>query len=208
MAAILALQGCYCHNRESTDQKRIPDNLSFSRSISVHKFLNFKGPTWNRLRTDKFFKFQVEMRRTDSPSKLLTNGRAVKMVPASKVLKRKPPSNNKVDTVHGSKQVVNGANIVRKQPTAALVKTPIVRGSKELPPTEELKVLPSDEGFSWANENYNSLQRTIDVWSFVIAFRVRVLLDNEKWAYLGGFANDKQVRFLELYCGSYWFLLC
>ena len=30
---------------------------------------------------------------------------------------------------------------------------------------EELKVLGSDENFSWANENYNIWQRTIDVWS-------------------------------------------
>ncbi|CBI28458.3 unnamed protein product, partial [Vitis vinifera] len=57
---------------------------------------------------------------------------------------------------------------------------------------EELKVLPSDEGFSWANENYNSWQRSIDVWSFVISLRLRILLDNAKWAYLGGFTEDKQ----------------
>lgn len=58
---------------------------------------------------------------------------------------------------------------------------------------EELKVLPSDEGFSWANENYSSWQRSIDVWSFVLSLRVRVLLDNAKWAYVGGFTEEKQV---------------
>ncbi|KAA8524878.1 hypothetical protein F0562_011301 [Nyssa sinensis] len=56
----------------------------------------------------------------------------------------------------------------------------------------ELMVLPSDEGFSWANENYNSIQRSVDVWSFVLSLQVRVLLDNAKWTYLGGFSEDKQ----------------
>ena len=98
---------------------------------------------------------------------------------------------NKVD-----KDIINGANLVRRQPStpAAPLRKPKVRDYKQLdPPVEELKVLPSDEGFSWANENYNSLKRSADVWSFVLSLRVRVLLDNAKWAYLGGFTEDKQV---------------
>lgn len=114
------------------------------------------------------------------------------MVPTSEAVKRQTPSTNNVDVVNGSRQVVNGANLVRRKPTPALVKTVTVGDSKELPPPEELKVLPSDESFSWANENYSSLQRTIDVWSFVLSLRIRVLLDNAKWAYLGGFTEDKQ----------------
>lgn len=55
-----------------------------------------------------------------------------------------------------------------------------------------LKVFPSDEGFSWANENYSSFQRSIDVWSFVLSLRLRLLLDTSKWAYAGGFTQDKQ----------------
>lgn len=193
MAAILASHSCYCHDRESINQGRTLENISFSRSISVHQFLELDGPTWNLPRTGKFSKFRVEMRRTDSSSRLVTNGRAVKMVPTSEAVKRQTPSTNNVDVVNGSRQVVNGANLVRRKPTPALVKTVTVGDSKELPPPEELKVLPSDESFSWANENYSSLQRTIDVWSFVLSLRIRVLLDNAKWAYLGGFTEDKQV---------------
>ncbi|KAG7989893.1 hypothetical protein I3843_03G260200 [Carya illinoinensis] len=189
MAAILASNSCYCRDKQSINQGQTLDNLSFSSTISVNKFLKFGGPSKNPPGTDKF---QVEMKQAEYPSRLVNNGRAVKMVPASELVKRKTPSKNKVDIVNGSRQIVEGAKVVRRQPTAALVKTPKVRKSKELPPAEELKVLPSDEGFSWANENYNSLQRTIDVWSFVFSLRFRVLFSNEKWAYLGGFTDDKQ----------------
>ncbi|KAG2719593.1 hypothetical protein I3760_03G273000 [Carya illinoinensis] len=189
MAAILASNSCYCRDKQSINQGQTLDNLSFSSTISVNKFLKFGGPSRNPPGTDKF---QVEMKQAEYPSRLVNNGRAVKMVPASELVKRKTPSKNKVDIVNGSRQIVEGAKVVRRQPTAALVKTPKVGKSKELPPAEELKVLPSDEGFSWANENYNSLQRTIDVWSFVFSLRFRVLFSNEKWAYLGGFTDDKQ----------------
>ncbi|XP_059452341.1 protein ACTIVITY OF BC1 COMPLEX KINASE 7, chloroplastic-like [Corylus avellana] len=192
MAAILASHSSYCRNMESINQGRPQDNLSFSSSISLHKFSKMDGSSCSPPRTDKFYKFQVEMRQSESPSRLATNGRAVKMVPASEVVKRKTLSTNKVDIVNGSKQVVNGANLVRRQPTPAPVRKPKVIDSKQLPPVEDLKVLPSDEGFSWANENYNSLQRSIDVWSFVLSLRVRILFDNAKWAYLGGFTEDKQ----------------
>jgi hypothetical protein len=138
------------------------DSLSFSTSISVHKF-------------SKFYKLQVmEMRES------------FKMVAACEVVKTKTSYTNKED-----KDIINGANLVRRQPSTPSAP---LRDSKQLdPPVEELKVLPSDEGFSWANENYNSLQRSADVWSFVLSLRVRVLLDNAKWAYLGGFTEDKQV---------------
>jgi hypothetical protein len=198
MAAILASHSCYCRNMESMNQGRPLDNLSFSSSISLHKSSKFDGSAWSPPRTDKFYNFQVEMRQSESPSRLATNGRAVKMVPASEVVKRKTLSTNKVDIVNGSRQVVNGANLIRRQPSPAPVRKPKLIDSKELPPVEELKVLPSDEGFSWANENYNSLQRSIDVWSFVLSFRVRILLDNAKWAYLGGFTEDKKVG-----CGTF-----
>ncbi|KAA8524877.1 hypothetical protein F0562_011300 [Nyssa sinensis] len=94
--------------------------------------------------------------------------------------------------MNGSKRVVNGASLVKRDTAPALVKTPKIGDPKELPLIEELKVLPSDEGFSWANENYNSFQRSVDVWSFVLSLRVRVLVDNAKWMYLGGFTEDKQ----------------
>nr|KJB10238.1 hypothetical protein B456_001G191200 [Gossypium raimondii] len=136
------------------------------------------------------------MQQTEPTPKVGINGRAVKMVPASEVVKRQAPATRKVEQVNGVKQVINGngASIVRRKNSPSLVKMPISRVSKDLPPLEELKILPSDENFSWANENYSSLQRSIDVWSFVISLRVRVLLDNAKWAYAGGFTEDKQKK--------------
>lgn len=201
MAAVLASHSCCCHNVESIAQ----DSLSFSSSISVHKFSRSVRLTCNPPpHVDQFRGFQVEMRQTESPSKFGVNGRPVKMVPASEVVKRKVPSTNKVEKeknlpdkvekVNGA--VVNRSSIVKRNPTTpALAKATKYRTSKELPPVEELKVLPSDEGFSWANENYNSWQRSIDVWSFVLSLRIRVLFDNAKWAYSGGFTEEKQVGF-------------
>ncbi|KAH9793770.1 protein ACTIVITY OF BC1 COMPLEX KINASE 7 [Citrus sinensis] len=188
MAAILASQGCYCHNIDLINQGRDMDNLSFSSSIS-----SFERKTCNPTLTNKEFRFHVEARQTESPSRVGTNGRPVKMVPASEVVKRNNPPNGKVNKmVNGTKQVINVAGLAKKNSTSALVKALKGKGSNELPPVEELKVLPSDESFSWANVNYNSWQRTIDVWSFVLSLRIRILFDNAKWAYLGGFSEDKQ----------------
>lgn len=190
----MALHGCYCNNIESVNQRRSLDNLGFTSSISSHKLSKNERSTSDKLKSGKFRRFVVEMRQTEMPpSKLGNNGRAVKMVPATEIAKRKTPSENKVETVNGSKQAVNGASLVRRDPTPALTKTTKPTISNELPPLEELKVLPSDEGFSWANENYSSWQRSIDVWSFVLSLRVRVLFDNAKWAYPGGFTEEKQI---------------
>nr|KJB10240.1 hypothetical protein B456_001G191200 [Gossypium raimondii] len=169
MTVILASHSCYSCNYEMMNQGRA---------------------------VGKSFRFQVEMQQTEPTPKVGINGRAVKMVPASEVVKRQAPATRKVEQVNGVKQVINGngASIVRRKNSPSLVKMPISRVSKDLPPLEELKILPSDENFSWANENYSSLQRSIDVWSFVISLRVRVLLDNAKWAYAGGFTEDKQKK--------------
>lgn len=168
------------------------ETLSFSSSIS-NQFVKFERQIHNLPMTDKSFRFQVDMQQTESAPKVGINGRAIKMVPASEVVKRKAPATSKVEKVNGVKQVINGASIVRRDNSPSLVKKPKPRVSAELPPLEELNVLPSDESFSWANENYSTLQRTIDVWSFVLSLRVRVLLDNAKWAYVRGFTEDKQV---------------
>ncbi|XP_031404491.1 protein ACTIVITY OF BC1 COMPLEX KINASE 7, chloroplastic-like isoform X1 [Punica granatum] len=195
MAAILSLHSCYCRGSELANLGRTAESLGFSSSISGQS-PNFerKQPVSNLLVSGGNFRFQVEMRQTESPLKLGTNGRAVKMVPASEVVKRNNSSSNRVEMVNGSKPVINGASIVKKDSASSrkITKSTKVRDSKQLPPVEELKVLPSDEGFSWANENYNSAQRSIDVWSFVISLRIRVLLDNAKWAYYGNFSEEKQ----------------
>ncbi|KAL3725182.1 hypothetical protein ACJRO7_030229 [Eucalyptus globulus] len=174
------------------NQGRTKDGLSFSNSIS-NQITKLERKMCNVNFGERVHRFQVTVRQSDSPARLGTNGRAAKMTPASEVTKRNAPNgSNKVETVNGSKQVLNGASIVKKKPNLSLVKTSKVRDTKQFPPVDELKVLPSDEGFSWANENYSSWQRNIDVWSFVLSLRVRVLFDNAKWAYLGGFSEDKQ----------------
>ncbi|XP_021275254.1 uncharacterized protein LOC110410017 [Herrania umbratica] len=193
MAAILASHGCYLRNCELMNQGRTMETLSFSSSIS-NQFVKFERQIHNLPMTDKSFRFRVDMQQTESAPKVGINGRPVKMVPASEVVKRKAPATRKVEKVNGVKQVINGASIVRRDNSPSLVKKRKPRASAELPPLEELNVLPSDESFSWANENYSTLQRTIDVWSFVLSLRVRVLLDNAKWAFVRGFTEDKQKK--------------
>ncbi|XP_057758057.1 protein ACTIVITY OF BC1 COMPLEX KINASE 7, chloroplastic-like [Arachis stenosperma] len=194
----MALHGCYCHHIKLTNHRRTPNSFSFSSSISNPKFPKNKRGQRDSSENDAYPRFLVVMRQTELPasnSKYGTNGKAVRMVPSSEVVKRSTLSDNKVETVHAAKQNVNGAaTILKKDVNPPLTKAVKSRTSEELPPLEELKVLPSDEGFSWANENYSSWQRYIDVWSFVLSLRIRVLLDNAKWAYIRGFTEDKQVE--------------
>ncbi|WCJ37359.1 Protein kinase superfamily protein [Euphorbia peplus] len=202
MAAILASNSCYCHNVDMMNQGRTLEKFSFSSSIS-NPFVTIERQTCSSYLSQK--RFRVEMRQTESPASRLgaNDGRVIKMVPTSEVMKRKTTPNGKevkmvngakkiVKEANGTKQIVNGASIVLRDTNSALVKAPRSRQKEELPPLEDLRILPSDEGFSWANENYNNWQRTIDVWSSVLSLRVRVLLDNAKWAYAGGFSEDKQ----------------
>ncbi|XP_042498334.1 protein ACTIVITY OF BC1 COMPLEX KINASE 7, chloroplastic isoform X2 [Macadamia integrifolia] len=192
MAAVLASHGCYCCHVELREQGKAIDGLSFPGSISSlkldkHTRLEYGIPANNR-----FFRFRVKAQQTESSRRFGTNGQAAKMEPTREVTKHKRSSINRGEIVNGSKRVINGTSIVKKNNASALVEAPKIRGSKELRFIEELKVLPSDEGFSWANENYSSWHRTIDVWSFVLSLRIRVLLDNAKWAYIGGFTEDKR----------------
>ncbi|KAK6918716.1 ABC1 atypical kinase-like domain [Dillenia turbinata] len=173
-AAILVSNSCsYCHVMESTinNQGRI-------MGISIGK----SQP-----------RFYVQSQQTELPPKMTNgNGRDVKMVPTREVMKQNA---SKVETLNGSNsRSLNGASLVKRNGAAntSLVQRRKVTAYEGLPPLEDFKVLPTDEGFSWADENYNSFRRSIDVWSFVISLRLRVLLDNAKWAYPGGFTEDKQ----------------
>lgn len=207
MAAILASQGCYCHHIDLMNEGRIlSDNLSFSSSVS-NPFVKFDRKIHNLIFSDKL-RMEVEMRQTESPAsknlgssgppdpkKLGSNGRVIKMVPTSEVMKKRTPNGNRVDIQNRTKQVINGATLAKRDSSAALVKSTRSRETDKLPPLEDFRVLPTDEGFSWADENYNDFRRTIDIWSFVLALRVRVTYDNAKWAYVRGFTEDKQVTF-------------
>ncbi|XP_022771659.1 protein ACTIVITY OF BC1 COMPLEX KINASE 7, chloroplastic-like [Durio zibethinus] len=84
---------------------------------------------------------------------------------------------------------------IQMVPVSEVLTKTKLRQRKEHPLSEkELKVLGSDENFSWANDNYNIWLRTIDVWFFVISLRTRILFDNAKWTYLGGFSEDEQKK--------------
>ncbi|XP_051125490.1 protein ACTIVITY OF BC1 COMPLEX KINASE 7, chloroplastic isoform X2 [Andrographis paniculata] len=196
MAAILASQGCCCRIGETAYHGKLGDDLSFSGSIS-NNCVKFRNNEYHLFKTQKVNQFQVRVQQTELSAKVGTNGRPTKMVPTTELKNRIPPSKTKPDTLNESLKKVNGVphaneSSLIKRDVPAQSSSKKASRSKQLPPVEELTVLPSDEGFSWANENYNSIQRSIDVWSFVISLRVRVLFDNAKWAYIGGFSEDKQ----------------
>lgn len=193
MAAILASHGCCCRTGEVINRRRRGDYLSYSECDYDALFKHRKLP-----------RFKIGMQQQDLPAKLSRHGKVIKMVPTTEIRKLMLPSSTSTsETVNGSAKnvngisMVNGTSLVRKDPTPPLSKS---SRPSELEPIEGQKVLPPDEGFSWANENYNTVQRTIDVWSSVISLRVRILLDDAKWTYIGGFTEEKQV-------GSYHFLV-
>ncbi|KAH6788635.1 Protein kinase superfamily protein [Perilla frutescens var. frutescens] len=198
MAAILASFSCGCRAGDLTNHVRVlGDDLSFSGNLSNYDHSRFDRDVCSLVKTRKLCRLQVAMQQTDLSTKVGTNGRPIKMVPTTEVKKTKTVSVSTSEGVNGSTKnvngvrVFNGGSLVKREPAPPISKT---SKTNELPPIEGLKVLPSDEGFSWANENYNSIQRSIDVWSFVLSLRVRVLLDNAKWSYIGGFSEDKQAQ--------------
>ncbi|KAK1268749.1 hypothetical protein QJS04_geneDACA006704 [Acorus gramineus] len=190
MAAVSALHGCYRCHFESTESGRAVDDLSFCRSVANLKI----SQNETSLNGSPVRRFSVEASQVES-DKFGTNGRASRMVPTKELMKsRNATSSRPVQQVNGKKVVINGASIVKRSVTpSALVKTRKHVASEEKTHfDDELKVLPSDKGFSWARDDYNSWQRTIDIWSFVLSLRVRILFDNAKWAYIDGFTEDKQ----------------
>ncbi|CAI9772591.1 unnamed protein product [Fraxinus pennsylvanica] len=194
MAAILASNSCYCRYGELINHDRPGDKMSFSSSLLNHD--SFEKYSCHLFKAKKVHKFKVEMQQMESPAKVGVNGRPTKMERTTGVRKGKSPPVAKISekingttrNVNGVRKV-NGVGLIKRDTAPSLMKSTT---SKELPPIEGLKVLPSDEGFSWANENYNSFQRSVDVWTFVLSLRVRVLFDNAKLSYLGGFTEDKQ----------------
>lgn len=84
--------------------------LSFSSSMSIQLHPTFRRQARNSYPTDRFFRLQVKMQESKSSAKLGSNGRPIKMVPTSEVMKRKTPSLDHADVLNGSKRVVNGLN--------------------------------------------------------------------------------------------------
>ncbi|XP_010929058.2 protein ACTIVITY OF BC1 COMPLEX KINASE 7, chloroplastic [Elaeis guineensis] len=191
MAALLASNSSRHHCFEHLDQRRLIYDFGFSGSISNLKFSKLETLANNSTTTKRHPRFLVEARRTEA-DRYGTNGRATKMVPTKELMKSKGTSHQKPESVNKSKVLVNGVSLVKRDSTSAFVKTQKRAAFKEIPFTDELKVLPSDEGFSWAKDNYNTWQRTIDIWTFVLSLRLRVLFDNAKWAYPDRFTEEKQ----------------
>ncbi|KAI8468021.1 MAG: ABC1 family-domain-containing protein [Monoraphidium minutum] len=52
--------------------------------------------------------------------------------------------------------------------------------------------LAMDTDFKWARDSYSKTQRTIDTWTFFLAFRSRLYLLDQKWSYVGGFTEEKK----------------
>lgn len=213
MAAVLASHSCCRQYLEPSELGRARRDISFSASISTVKYAKLYSFRNNDSRGKEWSRFVAEVRPQES-DKLGSNGRAIKMVPTEELMRSRGASPQRVKSVNGSKAsvngskvaingsrvvvngskvAVNGASLVRRNGTSALVKSQEKKAFADAPFTEELRILPSDEDFSWAKDDYSHLQRTIDIWSFVLSLRVRVLFDNVKWTYLGGFSEEKQV---------------
>ncbi|WOK99812.1 hypothetical protein Cni_G08524 [Canna indica] len=191
MTAVLATNSCYKKLLEPINRGQGLEDFSFSGSIYDLKFVKFGAPVNDSSAKNKLPRvLAVQQAATDRYG---TNGRATKMVSTKELVTRKDSSDKKKSSpADNSKIAVNGASMIRRNSTSALVTTEIKTKPKVSPVIDDLKILPSDEGFSWAKDNYNSWQRTIDIWSFVLSLRLRVLFDNAKWAYIDGFTEDKQ----------------
>lgn len=135
---------------------------------------------------------RAELRQTSSRAKLSTNGTAIQMVPTSEIVKRKSVV-KKVEIINGSEKVGSGTALVKVVDTPAEFRKS--EKLKQLPPAEEPEPVISVKSYSWSNENYSSFQRNIEVWSLFVSLRIRSLLDNAKWTYLGGFTEDNKVSF-------------
>lgn len=203
MAAVLVSHNSCCRIQGS--QWGIDLSVTGSVKYDSHKKLkkHMNDPVKARKR---FYRFKVDMQQRKLPDRVVKNGRIIEMVPTSEVKNLMSKSTSASENSNGSAKNVNGfvkevngvagpvdkgGSLVKKDTSLALSK---FSGSDDFPPFEGQNNLPSAEGFSWANENYNFIQRNIDVWSFIISLRLRVLLDNAKWTYIGGFTEDKQVK--------------
>ncbi|XP_051115363.1 protein ACTIVITY OF BC1 COMPLEX KINASE 7, chloroplastic-like [Andrographis paniculata] len=199
MAAVLISNNSYGFVGGSVNHGRWGDDISFSGSVRDKSFQKFNKNTKNLIKTRKLHRLQVEMQQRELPDKVVKNGRVIEMVATSEIKKRMSLDNSKtgsakningiVQNVNGHQQLVKRESLVKKDSSLSLTKS---ARPKEFLPFEGPKILPSAKGYSWANENYNSIQRNIDIWSFIISLRLRVLLDNSKWTYIGGFTEDKQ----------------
>ncbi|CAD5189961.1 unnamed protein product [Musa acuminata subsp. malaccensis] len=191
MMAVLASNG-YCRQYlETFDKRRAVQDFTFSGAVSDCRSPYFATARADCPATKRLPRILAKARRTEFDG-LVTDTGANKMVPTKDLVRKRIPSHQKPVPINGSKMVVIGAGTSKRDSTSDLVRTKKNIAPKEITFTDEVKVLPLDEGFSWANDNYNYWQRTMDIWNFVISLRIRVLFDNGKWAYIDGFTEEKQ----------------
>ncbi|KAJ8497229.1 hypothetical protein OPV22_007781 [Ensete ventricosum] len=192
MMAVLASNGYPRQHLESIfGTRRSVQDFTFSGTVSDCGSPYF-GTAFPVLpATKRLPRILAKARQTESDS-LVTHTSANKMVPTKDLVRKRVPSHQKPAPVNGSKMVVIGAGTSKRNITSDLVQTNKNIAPKDITFTDEVKVLPLDEGFSWANDNYNYWQRTMDIWNFVISLRIRVLFDDAKWAYIDGFTEEKQ----------------
>jgi len=84
------------------------------------------------------------------------------------------------------------ASPTKMNSTASVSSTTTNGTPSEVIEAEVLDDRPSDADFAWANDDYNVTQRTIDTWAFFIQFRTRLYLLDKKWAYAGGYTEEKK----------------
>lgn len=77
------------------------------------------------------------------------------------------------------------AAVVAERADMAL--TPQQPGSPTL--EAQVREIPMDVDFRWAQDSYNSTQRSVDTWVFFAAFRTRLWLLDQKWSYVGGYSD-------------------
>ncbi len=52
--------------------------------------------------------------------------------------------------------------------------------------------LAMDYNYTWSKDDYSTLERTFDTWSFVLTLRARLWLLDQKWSYPGGETPEKR----------------
>ncbi|XP_020579986.1 uncharacterized protein LOC110024395 [Phalaenopsis equestris] len=198
MTMVLVSHGFYCSHLGTSRHSWMSHDLSFSCSISNFHPLKRYAPSSKFLHMTNVFMAQQEA------GKPVTNGRVSKMVSTKELMKSESTIIQKIESVNGIaspstvvngfKRVENGVGLVKRVEMLNNVNTLQKVVPDDFSFVDGPKVLLSDEGFSWANENYNAWHRSVDIWSFILSLQIRALFDNAKWSYFGGFTEDKQTK--------------
>lgn len=152
------------------------EELRLSPAFVQGNLASYDGGLW---------RFKVGSRRLYSGCIKAQAGAQPRMVPVEEALAiRKKAANGSI----GNGRKVSNGSVNNGRPNLAV----LPQRRRILPEIDGKEELVLDEGFSWSREDYTRLERTVDVWSFVVSLRARVYLDEAKWTYIGGFSEEKQ----------------